>query len=128
MASIEEVDAFLKNAKELRLHLLCEKDHLEGLDTLVPPDLRELCAGSELEARLEEEVEGAKDSIAALEDEVAEVEAVLSKLPEVEAGVLRMRYLEGKGWKDISSETFFCLGHVSGAVHRRAKEYLRKVI
>lgn len=128
MSTSEEVEAYLENAKGLRLDLIREKESLASLEKLMRGSLRDLCAGSAVMVRLDGDIERGRERIAAIEEEMAGVEATFSKLPPVEADVLRMRYLEGKRWQEIANRVFFCLGYVSGDVHRRSKEHLREYI
>jgi DNA-directed RNA polymerase specialized sigma24 family protein len=43
-----------------------------------------------------------------LEKQLVDVDAELTKLPEDQEKVLRLRYMEGLGWERVSKESHFC--------------------
>ena len=52
----------------------------------------------------------------------------LAKLPEVERDVMRMRYLDGMRWRDITRKFYYSSSYVVGDMHRRCKKHLAALI
>lgn len=128
MSTTEYVESYLENAKSLRLRLMCEKEYLDGLENLVAPWMRTLIAGSSADARLDADIVRVRSRIRALEDELSSVAATFGKLPGVEADVMKMRYLEGRGWRYIADKTYYSPEYVGRDMHKRCKKHLAALI
>ncbi len=115
ISSLQERIVRLRSAMEITARQLTDMPHGNNVRDRLADDMAKL---DELERQLVEET-------ISLETAVADAEKAISKLPDAEQKIMRLRYVDGFGWRKVSKTSNYSVQHCF-RLHSMALRKLRE--